>query len=72
MATLHFPGTGLSPRTFDDYDALCLKLYNVTRSKKLDAIKVVENKLRDRFGSDDLDMDFSHGMKIARNYKIIH
>jgi len=80
MKTLHFPATsGLSPRPFDAYDALCERYYWMCRSprgmrRELESSKSsrreLEAELLSRFSSDDFDLDFTHGKNVATVYKV--
>lgn len=74
MKTLHFPAhTGLSPRPFDAYDALCERYYYAFSSSDGRSYAVrreCERELQSRFGSDDFDMDSSHGRSIVKRYKV--
>ena len=71
MKTLHFPKTsGLSPRPFDAYDALCERYYWVCRREPKGMRRELEARLLSQFGSDDLDFDFTHGKNVATVYTV--
>lgn len=67
---LHFPGTGLSPRPFDAYDACCQRYF--TAYKNLSVRRELEAELKGRFGSRDLDVDYSHGRNVVNKYRVSH
>lgn len=74
MKTLHFPkNSGLNPRPFDAYDAVCERYYRSFGNNGSAALRTrreCESELRSRFSSDDLDMDFTHGRNIATRYTV--
>lgn len=68
---LHYPArTGMGPRPYDDYDRVCERYYHAW--KKPEVRRECEAELRGRYGSDDLDMDYSHGRMIARDCRVVH
>lgn len=73
MKMLHFPKhTGLKPRRFDAYDTVCLRYYRShIGTRPNDSVKrECEKELFQTFGTDDLDMDYTHGKNIDRHYRI--
>jgi len=71
---VHFPGTGLSPRPYDAYDAVCERYYwsyanNLPTSLRIRREAMAELLLQ--FGSNDLDGDYTHGRNIAKHYRVV-